>query len=98
MVLLILFLAKFKGIKQLARNTDTSIQAEELKRILKEEEEQRGKIILGGNEKDIKRLSPTELEYLMDRSERVFQEQQETDLVRVAKPVTGDLNDTLIGM
>lgn len=65
---------------------------------MKEEEEQRGKIILGGNEKDIKRLSPTELEYLMDRSERVFQEQQETDLVRVAKPVTGDLNDTLIGM
>lgn len=87
----------------MARNTDSSIQAEELKRILREEQHQMGRrIVLGeADGKDVKRLSPTELEYLMDRSERVFvggQEGEETDLVRVAKPITGDLNDTLVGM
>ena len=96
--------SKFKGIKQLARNYETSIQAEELKRILTEEsfnsvgnsESSSDKL-----ENTITKLSAKEISLLMDRSDSVFTEnaaELETDLVRVAKPVSGDLNDTLAGM
>ena len=47
------------------------------------------------------KLSAKEILHLMDRSDSVFSEnapELETDLVRVAKPITGDLNDTLAAM
>lgn len=94
--------SKFKGIKQLARNFETSIQAEELKRILTEETTSSlRKSNLDDQEDQAIKLSARELSHLMDRSEKIFSEntpELETDLVRVARPVTGDLNDTLAGM
>lgn len=94
--------SKFKGIKQLAKNTETSIQAEELKRILTEETASSLKKSTADDFENITtRLSAKEISHLMDRSASAFAEnapELETDLVRVAKPVTGDLNDTLAGM
>lgn len=94
--------SKFKGIKQLARNSETSIQAEELKRILTEESTSSVRNSnLDDQEDQPTKLSAKELSHLMDRSEAIFSEnapELETDLVRVAKPVTGGLNDTLAGM
>lgn len=94
--------SKFKGIKQLAKNTEISIQAEELKRILTEET---SSYLNKSNSDDFEsattKLSAKEISHLMDRSPSVFAEnapELETDLVRVAKPVSGDLNDTLAGM
>lgn len=94
--------SKFKGIKQLARNFETSIQAEELKKILTEESTNSVRTSnLYDQDYQPTKLSARELSHLMDRSESIFSEnapELETDLVRVAKPVTGDLNDTLVGM
>lgn len=95
--------SKFKGIKQLARNYETSIQAEELKRILTEESVSsvRNPDSTENSENSTTKLSAKEIAILMDRSDSVFSENApdlETDLVRVAKPVSGGLNDTLAGM
>lgn len=96
--------SKFKGIKQLARNYESSIQAEELKRILTEESTssvRNSESIDNNSENSITRLSAREIALLMDRSDSIFSEnapELETDLVRVAKPVSGDLNDTLASM
>lgn len=94
--------SKFKGIKQLARNHESLIQAEELKRILNEETASSVRKSNLDDQDDIPtKLSARELSHLMDRSESIFSEnapELETDLVRVAKPVSNDLNDTLAGM
>ena len=95
--------SKFKGIKQLAKNHEISIQADELKRILSEESTSsvRNSDSLENLENIITKLSAKEIAILMDRSDSVFSEnapELETDLVRVAKPLSGDLNDTLAAM
>ena len=94
--------SKFKGIKQLARNNESLVQAEELKRILTEETTSSvRKSNLDDQENQPAKLSAKELSHLMDRSDSIFSEnapELETALVRVAKSVTGDLNDTLAGM
>jgi ATP-dependent DNA helicase len=92
--------SKFKGIKQLARNHELLVQAEELKKILTEETA--SSIRKSDDQEDVPtKLSAKELSHLMDRSEGIFSEnapELETDLVRVAKPVSDDLNDTLAGI
>lgn len=92
--------SKFKGIKQLAKNNENSIPAEELKRILTEES---ASTLINSDdmENKVTKLSAKEIAHLMDRSESVFSDnaaELETNLVRVAKPIRGDLNDTLAGM
>lgn len=102
---------KFKGIKQLARSAnESSIQAEELRRILQEEEERASSILSASSSETragkLKGLSGALLEQLLNRSPSVFvsdagQEAAfngDESIVRVAKPIAGDLNDTLAGM
>ena len=94
--------SKFKGIKQLAKNNENSIQSDELKRILTEESTSNvGNSSFDDLDVIVTKLSAKEIALLMDRSEKAFSEntaESETDLVRVVKPVIGDLNDTLAGM
>ncbi len=89
---------KFKGIQQLARNTDTSLQAEDLKRILSEEQERANSILSASSSKDgkVKMLSKPDLERLLDRSQSVFESTEasfvDDSLVRIApQPLSNDL-------
>lgn len=96
-----IFVARFKGIKELARGDSAGIKAEELRRILEEES---AHVVQQTGDKDCSvptRLSAKELDYLLDRSEATFsKDAEEIDSARfsVAKPVAGGLNDTLAAM
>jgi ATP-dependent DNA helicase len=94
--------SKFKGIEQLAKNSEASIQADELSRILSEES---SKYVMNSDFKNMRsksiKLSDKELSILMDRSDHIFLDsapELDSEHVRIAKPISGDLNDSLATM
>jgi hypothetical protein len=68
---LFVFIAKFKGIKQLASKTDDHLNAEDLNKIIKEEV---STFKIDANNSGFTQFSEAEIKFLMDRSTEAYLE------------------------